>query len=304
MPLAVMVKSMLSALGPSQSVRLHILDCGIRRTDRARLLESWRDDRLTIDWYRIDQNRLRAYPVTAHFTRATYARLLIPALVPADVAKVIYLDADVLVRSDIGDLWSEPLDGASCLAVQDVSVPWMDCAATIPNYDRCGPYLGRHPPISNYRELGFAPDDPYFNGGVLVMDLDRCRSEQLSRRAFDCLDANQRHVLWADQYALNVALHGRWRPLDLAWNQGAHVLHYPDWRHSPFDFETLSRCRFAPRIVHFTTADKPWVRPEAHPFSGQFFKSLDQTAWAGWRPPPAWRRTLAKAIRRLNALWE
>jgi len=302
MPLAVMVKSMLESLGPNRTIRLHVLDCGISPADQARLLESWRDDRIRVDRYRIDRNRLRALPVMAHLTEAAYARLLIPELLPGDVAKVIYLDADALVRSDVGALWSEPLGGACCLAVQDVSAPWMDCAAAMPNYDRCGPYLGLHPAVPNYRELGFAPDDPYFNSGVLVMDLERCRAEGLSRRAFECLDANRRHVRWADQYALNVALHGRWLPLDLAWNQGAHLLRYPDWKHSPFDLETLSRCRFAPRIVHFTTADKPWVRPEAHPFSREFFEVLDRTAWAGWRPPPPWRRPLARAFRRLDAL--
>lgn len=304
MPMAVMVKSILDTLGPSQTIRLHLFDCGISHADKARLLDSWRDDRLHVVWYRIDLKRFRAYPLMAHLTRAAYARLLIPALLPSSVSKVIYLDADLLVLADIGGLWSEPFGGAACLAVQDISAPWMDCAVTIPNYDRCGTYLGRHPAIPNYRELGFAPGDPYFNSGVLVMDLDWCRAEDISQKALGFLKANRRHVLWADQYALNVAFHGHWLPLDISWNQGAHIFHYPDWVHSPFDFETLSRCRFAPRIVHFTTKDKPWMNPEGHPYSRLFFETLDQTAWSGSRPPQKWLRPFARALKRVNSLWE
>ena len=303
MPLGVMVRSLLGTLAVGRRVALHVLDCGLSAATRTKLLASWSDKRLQVAWYRVEPGPLRAYPVSAHFSSAIYARVLAPRLLPDIVSKAIYLDADVLVMDDISGLWAEPWAGAACLAVQDVSCPWIDCAATLANYERCRPYLGIHPPIPNYRELGFSPTDPYFNSGVLVMNLDRWRTEELPRRAFECLDDHRRHVLWPDQYALNVVLRGKWRPLDLAWNQGAHVLRYPDWTTSPFDLDTLARCRFAPRIVHFTTRDKPWIQPEAHPFARRFFDILDLTAWSGWRPPPPWRRPFSRALRRVMARW-
>ncbi len=303
MPLAVTVRSILRTLAPGRCVALHLLDCGIPDGDKARLQASWRDDRLHVVWYHVDRHELRAFPVMAHFSRAMYARLFVSRLLPRDIGKVMYLDADLLVLADIGLLWDEPFDDAACLAVPDVSCPWVDGGVTRANYERFRLYLGDHPIIPNYRALGFSPSDPYFNSGVLVMDLDRWRADDISQRALDCLETHRRHLLWPDQYALNVALHGRWRPLDLAWNQGAHIFRYPDWTHSPFDLASLARCRFAPHIVHFTTADKPWVRPEAHPFSPQFFECLDLTAWSGWRPSPLRSRLLAKLGRTLTSLW-
>lgn len=41
----------------------------------------------------------------------------------------------------------------------------------------------------------------------------------------------------------------------------------------------------APRVVHVSSADKPWhAEGRRGPFSGLFYKYLDRTAGSGWRP--------------------
>ena len=207
---------------------LYVIDAGITPKDRERLLESWQDERLTVRWLTADRRSVRSLPVSGHVTTAAYARLFAPRLLPSELGRVIYLDSDLLVLADLAALWAEPLAGAVCLAVPDVSCPWVDCASALPNYERCRHYLGVHPAIPNYRELGMLPSDPYFNSGVLVMDLQQWRADDITRSALEILDRHRRHVLWLDQYALNVALHRRWRPLELAWNQGSHISRYPE----------------------------------------------------------------------------
>ena len=174
---------------------------------------------------------------------------------------------------------------AACLAVPDVGCPWVDCAATLPNYSRCRQYLGVHPVIPNYRDMGLSPTAPYFNSGVMVMDLDRWRAADITQGALDILSRNRQHLLYHDQYALNVILYQRWRPLALSWNQGSHIYKYPTWQDSPFDLTSLSACRFEPRIVHFTSGAKPWHYGNSHPYRTLFFAVLDETAWRGWRTP-------------------
>ena len=298
LPLAVTIRSALRTLSPQGRLDLHVIDVGIAPADRARLLDSWRDERLTVRWLTADRRILKNLPVSGHITPAAYARLLAPRLLPSELGRVIYLDSDLLVLADLATLWAEPQGDAACLAVPDVSCPWVDCAATLPNYARCRPYLGVHPTIPNYREVGMSPDDPYLNSGVLVMDLEQWRASDITQCALDVLDRYRKHVIWADQYALNVALHRRWRRLALAWNQGSHIFNYPTWRDSPFDLESLAACRFDPRIVHFTSEAKPWLYGSSHPFRTLFFQVLDETAWRGWRPSMplhhrAWKSTAA-----------
>ena len=291
MPLAVTICSVLRTLGPGVCLDLHVIDVGIGVAGRARLLESWRDERLTVHWHSVDRLALKNLPVSGHLTPAAYARLFAPRLLPAELSRVIYLDSDLLVLEDLAALWAEPMADAACLAVPDLGCPWVDCAATLPNYARCRQYLGVHPAIPNYRDVGMSPDAPYFNSGVMVMDLERWRAADITQAALDILGRNRQHVLWADQYALNVALYQRWRPLALSWNQGSHIYRYPTWQDSPFDLTSLSACRFDPRIVHFTSEAKPWLYDNSHPYRSLFFAVLDETAWRGWRPRvPAHRR--------------
>jgi hypothetical protein len=55
--------------------------------------------------------------------------------------------------------------------------------------------LGVHPAIPNYRELGMLPSDPYSNSGVLVMDLQQWRADDITRSTLEILDRHRRHVL-------------------------------------------------------------------------------------------------------------
>src|SRR5437763_16981533 len=54
---------------------------------------------------------------------ATYVRLLIDQLLPADLERVIYLDVDLIVRSDLSELWHFDLNGKTIAAVRD-AVPY------------------------------------------------------------------------------------------------------------------------------------------------------------------------------------
>jgi lipopolysaccharide biosynthesis glycosyltransferase len=207
-----------------------------------------------------------------------------PRLLPDSLHKVIYLDADLIIRADLGELWDTRFDGAPCLAVQDCHIPFLNAEQALANFDKCGRHLASAVPVSNYRELGLNPLAPYFNAGVLVVDIEAWRHANLTRKMLDCLDRNRDHVRWHDQYAMNVVLSEQWRPLDPRWNQGANVYHFKKWSRSPYDRETFTRLRDDPYIIHFTTKYKPWKISCLHPRRDEFYDYVDRTEWAGWRP--------------------
>lgn len=284
LPLAVTVRSALDNLDPECKLQIYVLDGGIRPATRAKLEQSWPAGRYSVRWVPFDASVLAEVPLSGHVNHMTYARIVVQRLLPATVDRVIYLDADLIVLGDLAQLWTEPMAGAWCLAVQDCAAPSMDADAT-PTFKRCAPHLGARVPVANYRELGFDATDPYLNGGVLVLDLAAWRREAVDVQLIDCLEQHREHVRWWDQYALNVVLHGQWRPLDHRWNQGANTFSFPNWSESPYDESTFERLRSDPLVVHFTTKHKPWKVTCLHPWRRQFFEYLDRTAWAGWRPP-------------------
>jgi lipopolysaccharide biosynthesis glycosyltransferase len=286
MPLAVTIRSALNHLSKNRRLRLFVMDGGLTDDSRARLLRSWTDPRLSVEWIRPNMDLVGDLLVSHQVTVVTYLRLLMAELLPGDVTRAIYIDADMLVRRELGALWDEPQDGHAALAVPEIAAPYIDAPTAMPNFEQCRAHLCAYIPIMNYRELGLAPDAQYFNGGLLVADLAQWRSKNLGEQMLDCLRKYREHVLWWDQYALNVALAGNWRPLDYRWNQGTHVYAYPSWRESPVDRETLATLRKSPWIVHFCSPSKPWHYFNRHPFRREFFHCLRQTEWRDWRPSP------------------
>lgn len=286
MPLAATVRSALDNLTGDRRLRLYLLDGGVRDSTKRRLELSWPAGRFDATWIDVDPTALDGVPLSGHINQISYFRILAPRLLPSDLRRVIYLDSDLVVRKDLTRLWNEPCDGAPCLAVQDCAAPYLDASQALANYDKCKPHLGGTVPVPNFRELGLNPMSPYLNGGVLLLDLDAWRREDLPTQMLECLDRNRGHVRWHDQYALNVVLHGRWKKLDHRWNQGLNVFSFPNWARSPYGRHEFEQLRSDPHIIHFTTRHKPWKVSCLHPLREQYFTYLDRTEWAGWRP--AW----------------
>jgi lipopolysaccharide biosynthesis glycosyltransferase len=208
----------------------------------------------------LSETAIDAMPLGEHFTEATYYRLLLPKLLPANVSRLIYLDSDVIVRHPIEDLWGVDLENLSTAAVVN-------------------------PRPMNRHGLGLRRDKDYFNAGVLLMDLDRWRKEHIHDRALKFAAEFPGALPCADQDALNHVLAGAWKRLDLRWNQQSKFfLHSATYLR--VSWLALWRAKSAPYIVHYSTSTKPWHSENGHPWRELYFQQLDRTAFRGWRPSP------------------
>lgn len=154
---------------------------------------------------------------TPHLSSATYLRYFIPNFVFEK--KVLYLDSDIIVTSSLTTLFELDLDGYPLGAVPDI-------------------------PISNEE----------FNAGVLLIDTDRWREEDISGQLFELTIAHHEHV-YGDQGIFNLLFKDRWKRLDLTYNlqvgQDSH-------RHYLGDFGWYRLFDGIPNIIHYTTENKPW----------------------------------------------
>jgi lipopolysaccharide biosynthesis glycosyltransferase len=289
MPLAATIRSALEHLSGDCTLQIHVLDGGLSDATKERLVRSWPAGRYQVAWITVDPAIFAGLPISGHANLVNYYRLLTPWLLPG-LQKVIYLDADLIVRTDVASLWRQDMRGEACLAAQDCAAPYIDAQVALANFRRCGRHLGAVTPVANYRDLGLDPRSSSLNTGILLLDLYAWRHDDLPRQMFECLDRNKGYVRWWDQYALNVVLADRWGQLDPRWNQGSHIYVFPTWSQSPYDRETYLQVRDEPFITHFTTRHKPWAASCLHPRRREFFDVVDRTDWAGWRP---WKTTRA-----------
>ena len=282
MPLATMVRSVLENLNPTWQLRVHVITTNLKASTQTRLRSSWPQERLSVHFMNVDPESLDGLKVSRHISVAAYLRLRASTLLPADLSKVIYLDADLIVESDLSVLWCWEMSGHPLLAVRDMLFPCMDTAVALPE----AKYLGTIAALPTYRRLGLVPDEKYFNSGVMVIDLVRWREERAEDRLFQYLrEAGQQVNFW-DQDALNAIFARRWLELPPEWNyQLWSADRYPEGATSLFSKQEFEQARLAPRVIHFVGHLKPWLIESppklCHP---RFFHYLDQTLWRGYRP--------------------
>lgn len=286
-PLAVTLHSAASHLRAGNHLHVILMDGGISETSWNGLRETLADLPISIHVLRPNRQEISDLGTSHHITHTAYFRLLAARLLPDSIDKVIYLDSDVLVQDDLVELWNLELNGQYCLAAVDIACPFVDAYAAQAKHKSLKPaipHLAAISPIPNWRQLNLDGSQPYFNSGVMVLNLERWRRESIDQKLLACLRDNQKHVWCWDQYALNIVFAEQWGQLPARWNQGAHVFEYPDEFHSPIDQDAFVEMRDRPALIHFTTEFKPWNFHPFHPNRQAFFDRLDQTAWAGWRP--------------------
>ena len=171
----------------------------------------------------------------------SYGRLFAPRQLEGWVDRVIYLDVDTLVRRDLGDLWEFDLKGKGIGAVRDHCVVWIG-----------HPRLG----IPDYERFGLIGRSPYFNAGVMVIDIDMWMRTGIDDACHDYI-TKQTTFRFGDQDVLNAVFHDNWIDLPMEWNVFANLELWPmiEIERSKGEVESA---RLDPAIVHFASSRKPW----------------------------------------------
>jgi lipopolysaccharide biosynthesis glycosyltransferase len=279
MPLAVMVKSLLASAHPETRIHLFLLTKDYSADDKRKLLESWPSGQLEVEWVAVDKRGMEALPVWGRMSLMTYQRLGLSRILPGSVRRVIWLDADLVVQRDLGELAGPATREGGLWAAQDMAIPYVSSP------------LG----VTGYRSFGFSPRAPYFNSGVMVMDLPWWRENRIEERALDYMARHGARLQFWDQEALNVAIAGRWQALDVRWNVIESLMGLPG-----FEADGFGHAMRDPWVLHFAGAWKPWLFWSPRPARRRYFELLDQTAWAGWRPPGGFK---AACRRHYESVW-
>jgi lipopolysaccharide biosynthesis glycosyltransferase len=180
-----------------------------------------------------------------HLSRATYLRILIPDVVPAQ--RAIYLDSDLIVTCDISPLLSIGMDGCCIAGVAD---PIAGASSKIPRI----------------------ADDRYLNAGVLLMDLEALRAKHFVSKCKEIYWQHERLVTWADQCVINKFAEGNKKLVSKSWNVQTNTrpvgLAY--WEREIAVHEGAG-------IIHFTGAIKPWYG-WCNPWPSRFWWSYAKLA--------------------------
>jgi len=130
-----------------------------------------------------------------------YSRILAPFYASKESKKILYIDADIICLQDLSAIFNIELNDKTIGAVQD---PY------------CQNFSGG---ISNFTTLNFSKDTPYFNSGVLIIDIQKWVENNITQKVLSTSRLNQVYVSFYDQYALNIVFMNNWTKLSSKWNE-------------------------------------------------------------------------------------
>jgi lipopolysaccharide biosynthesis glycosyltransferase len=263
--LSVMLQSLGERLDAARTLELHVIDGGLRAGERARL-EAGLDARTTLRWHSPDPTRFAGLPLWGRMSPATYDKLQVVDLLPREIERALWLDADLLVLDDLAKIWDRELEERSTCAVQDSVVPFLAS-----RFGLAGAEARRHPPGTKY-----------FNAGVLLFAPRRWREREVVPRALDYLRRFRDSVSFWDQEGLNAALAGDWLELEPRWNLNVDQATHGRRR------DGAATLREEASVLHYCGRQKPWRYPGRNASFALYYEVLDRTGGAGWRPAPSW----------------
>lgn len=214
--------------------------------------------------YYINNNFFQQLPTPAHFSSAIYYRLVIPYLL-SDCPKILYLDSDILCVNKINELKDIDINDYFCAAVEDS-------------------LLNRE----HLRNLPLELNSPYFNSGVLLINVEKWIAENVFDRTLGLIQNFS--LSYPDQDALNMLFQSKVKLIPNKFN-------YIDWQNLR---ELKDIC-----FLHFIGDIKPWHEAGFNKYYDQYVKN---SPWKGMKylSPSNTRnyRRFSKRLWRLGKKWK
>lgn len=135
-------------------------------------------DNINIEFVEIEFSKFTTANISySRHTKYTFARLFFHKIFP-DIDKILYLDSDLVVTSDIAELFNQNLEGCAvgaCLdffAIKGIEKLKEDRFA---DNRKVGfeEYISQYDYFSGYLKLTDDEINSYFSAGVLILDLKR-----------------------------------------------------------------------------------------------------------------------------------
>ena len=197
-------------------------------------------------------------------------RLVCDKILPSDVEKILYLDGDTIVIDSLSELYNTNLE--SC-------------------------YIGAciEPTVDKQRKNALGLKGyPYYNSGVLLIDLKKCRKDNVFPNIIEYYINNKDKIFAPDQDAINGCLKGKIYTLVPKYNFVNSFKFYPyrvlnkiAGEKCFVDLESYKDSLNNPVIIHFLGEERPWREGNTNKFRYEYIKYAKKTPW-GYQDEKGW----------------
>ena len=245
--LAVTIKSIIENCHPLFNYKIHVLNTGLSMLEMIKI-KSLETKFLKIEFNNV-ASKIASIKATLdenlrdYYSDAIYYRIFIPSMFP-EYKRAIYLDCDLVVLGDISRLFFTDMQNNWLASVQDEVAP-------------------SNPVLIDYVEKAVGiPIKNYFCSGVLLMDLEALRTNQVENKFVGLLNKYNFDTIAPDQDYLNAICKDHVLMLHPGWDRQANKRKYHDSIY----------------IIHYNMFRKPWLYKKV-PYEGYFWQYAAMTPY-------------------------
>ena len=253
-----------------KKIHIYIIDNGIKTINKNKLILLVKNYGQTLDFIPIpDIEAMVGRKINVgRWNISTFGRCFLCSILPDSVDKLMFIDADTIIRHSLEDLYDSNMNGMALLGVDD-------CRG------------------GKYREnIDLPYDHNYINCGFMIVDLTLWRKLNAEKKYIQFINNKNGNITYMDQGVINGVLgkmnlvgliHPRFNCqrlyFDFTYDEFIE-LRKPVFHYSRQDYEDAIN---DPVIVHFTTCfisgTRPWNKIDKHPFKKEFIKYKKGTPW-------------------------
>ena len=235
--------------------QINIVDAGLNQTD-IRKIESYVEsiENTKVCFIKVDTNITSGIPDPNNVGRATYLKLLVPEVINKSIDKIVLIDTDTIVMTDLNYLYQNNIEDKVLCGVQEFSSPKIE-------------HTYEQTKLTDVVDLN--PSREYYNGGVILINTIQWRSKDISSKSIQLLREYHQYLSVDDQDAVNGTVINKWGTLSPRWNAQTHCISVKD-KNIRFDdiigCPTYEDIFSNPHIIHFNNHPKPAHLSYSGPF--------------------------------------
>lgn len=175
-----------------------------------------------------------------------YFRLLAPYILPQELDRILYLDADIIIKEDLSDFYYQQFSDEYAAIVKD-------------RFDWCDDV------VNQKNALGMPAEAVYFNSGVILFNLTQFRKYISLEDILEFIKSRYNVLKFFDQDTLNILLLKHKKLCDEKWNFQVY----------PFEELTVEDVKDM-AVVHFTDHPKPWSTDYSGKLGGLYWDCYNE----------------------------
>ena len=216
------------------------------------------------------------------WSRAAFSRMFIGTILEQfDLKRVIYLDCDIAINGNIRGLWDLNLKNHVLgMAIDPVGK-------------------------GHKKNVGISQNKPYYNSGVLVIDMDLWKKKECEKRLQEFAIKNNGKTPYVDQGLINGALKNYIIPIPLRYNL---LTVYCDYSYEElliyrkptgvfYSKNEIESAKKSPIIIHYTKSiftERPWIKGSTHKKKNIWEKYKNLSPWKDEENKPVTLRGIKK----------